>query len=76
MSTFGNSTDGLHNRIAMTDKHTHIWRDTGFANLEDCAVEGCDALRQTPGTEEHCPNCGHDHVYEKSVFKLRWGEEE
>lgn len=25
--------------------HEHVWQDTGFATVEDCAVEGCNALR-------------------------------
>jgi len=31
--------------MADTPDHEHEWQDTGFATLEDCAVEGCDALR-------------------------------
>lgn len=27
------------------DDHEHEWQDSGFANLEDCAVKGCNMTR-------------------------------
>lgn len=29
--------------------HEHIWQDTGFATVEDCAVKGCRATRSGDG---------------------------
>lgn len=37
-----------HSTEPTVPDHDHQWQDTGFATVEDCAVEGCYATRTMP----------------------------